>query len=204
MHRSGRLRAVLASASLVSISLMAAGPAAAAADKGPLGNYKHIVVIYEENHSFDNLYGLWGDVNGQHLAGLADADAAHRIQVAQNGTPYKCLKQLDVNLNTDAPGNTLSKLAQCNPETVTFPDASTTTYTSHFLNQPFNIDQYIPADATTCPRPNQEFSFPNVIRNGALQADVVTPASAWGRPSTCWRPAFPHRPYRLSKLWFSS
>jgi phospholipase C len=184
MHRSGRLRAVLASASLVSISLMAAGPAAAGADKGPLGSYKHIVVIYEENHSFDNLYGMWGDVNGQHLAGLAAADAAHTTQVAQNGTPYTCLKQLDVNLNTDAAGNTLSKLDQCNPETVTFPDASTTTYTSHFLNQPFNIDQYIPADATTCPRPNQEFSFANGIKNGALQADGVTPV---GLPGGCTR-----------------
>jgi acid phosphatase len=184
MHRSGRLRAVLASASLISISLMAAGPAAAGADKGPLGNYKHIVVIYEENHSFDNLYGLWGDVNGQHLVGLADADAAHKTQIAQNGTPYTCLKQLDVNLNTDAAGNTLSKLPQCNPETVTFPDASTTTYTSHFVNAPFNIDQYIPADATTCPRPNQEFSFPNGIMNGALQADGVTPV---GLPGGCTR-----------------
>ncbi|MEA2549420.1 MAG: hypothetical protein QOE42_2018 [Chloroflexota bacterium] len=184
MHRSGRLRAVLASASLISISLMAAGPTAAAADKGPLGNYKHIVVIYEENHSFDNLYGMWGDVNGQHLAGLAAADAAHTTQVAQTGTPYTCLKQLDVNLNTDAAGNALSKLAQCNPETVTFPDGSTTAYTSHFLNQPFNIDQYIPADATTCPRPNQEFSFTNGIKNGALQADGVTPV---GLPGGCTR-----------------
>jgi acid phosphatase len=182
-HRSGRLRAVLACVALVSISMMAAGPAVAAS-KGPLGNYKHVVVIYEENHSFDNLYGLWGDVNGQHLIGLADADPAHTTQVDQTGAPYTCLKQLDVNLNTDAAGNTLSKLAQCNPETVTFPDSSTTTYTSHFPNAPYNIDQYIPADATTCPRPNQEFNFGNGIMNGALQADGVTPV---GLPGGCTR-----------------
>ena len=54
----------------------------------PLGNFKHVVVIYEENHSFDNLYGLWGDVNGQHVIGLADADAAHTTQVAQTGNAY--------------------------------------------------------------------------------------------------------------------
>src|SRR4051794_33090278 len=75
-HRNGRLRAVLASAALASISVMAAGPVAAG-DKGPLGNYKHIVVIYEENHSFDNLYGHWGDVNGQHVIGSSDATAPH-------------------------------------------------------------------------------------------------------------------------------
>jgi phospholipase C len=191
MHGTGRLRAVLASASLVSISLMAAGPAVAA-DKGPLGIYKHIVVIYEENHSFDNLYGLWGDVNGQHPTGLADADAAHTTQIAENGSPYTCLKQLDVNLNTDFagsaspafPANTLSKQPACNPETVTFPDSTTTTYTSHFLNAPFNIDQYIPADATTCPRPNKEFSFGNGIVNGAIDPATGAP---YGLPGGCTR-----------------
>ena len=181
--RSGRLRAVLVSLALLSVSLLAAGPAVAA-DKGPLGNFKNIVVIYEENHSFDNLYGLWADVNGQNVVGLADADAAHTTQVAQTGVPYTCLKQLDVNLNTDAAGNTLSILPQCNPETVSFPDGTTTSYTSHFLNAPFNIDAYIPADATTCPRPNQEFSFPNGIKNGAVQADGTTPV---GLPGGCTR-----------------
>ena len=29
-----------------------------------LSKVKHIVVIYEENHSFDNLYGGWEGVNG--------------------------------------------------------------------------------------------------------------------------------------------
>src|SRR5262245_24568377 len=85
--------------------MTAAGPAAAAPSKGPLGIYKHLVVIYEENHSFDNLYGLWGDVNGQHLDGVADADAARTTQIAQNGDAYDCLKQLDVNLNTDFHGS---------------------------------------------------------------------------------------------------
>ena len=191
MHRSGRLRAVLASATLAAISLMAAGPVAAA-HKGPLGHFKHLVVIYEENHSFDNLYGLWGKVKGQQPIGLADADAAHTTQIAQNGAAYTCLKQLDVNLNTDFagsaspafPANTLSKQAACNPETVTFPDGTTTSYTSHFLNAPYNIDRYIPSDATTCPRPNQEFSFSNGIMNGA-----VNPATGqtYGTEGGCTR-----------------
>ena len=45
---------------------------------------KHIVVIYEENHSFDNLYGGWEGVNG-----LASADAAHTTQVNQAGAPLQ-------------------------------------------------------------------------------------------------------------------
>ena len=183
LHRTGRLRAVVVSLALLSMGLMATSPAAAA-PKGPLGNFKNVVVIYEENHSFDNLYGLWGNVNGQHVIGLPDADAAHTTQVAQNGATYTCLKQLDVNLNTDAAGSTLSKLPGCDPETVTFPDNSTTTYTSHFTNAPFNIDAYIPSNATTCPRPNQEFSFGNGIRNGATNTDGST-VGLPGKVSRC-------------------
>src|SRR3989454_2368702 len=98
-HRSRRLRATLVSLSLLSVSLMAAGPAAAA-HNGPLGNYKHLVVIYEENHSFDNLYGTWGTVGGRQVDGLAQATAQQRTQVAQDGTPFGCLLQDDVNLTS--------------------------------------------------------------------------------------------------------
>ena len=35
-----------------------------AADQKTLDKINHIVVIYEENHSFDNLYGGWEGVNG--------------------------------------------------------------------------------------------------------------------------------------------
>jgi acid phosphatase len=194
MHRSGRLRAVLASTALLSLTLLTAAPVAAKPDKGPLGNYKHLVVIYEENHSFDNLYGLWGDVGGQSLDGLPQADAAHTTQLDQNGAAYDCLKQLDVNLNTDfagttappanMPANTLSKLASCNPETVNLPNgAPPAVYTSHFTNAPYEFDQYIPADAKTCPRPNQEFTFGNGIRIGATNAN----GTDTGLPGGCTR-----------------
>src|SRR4051794_11701096 len=59
--------------------------------------FKHLVVIYEENHSFDNLYGGWGSVDGQHVDGLADAEQPNTTQVAQNGDAYGCLLQNDVN-----------------------------------------------------------------------------------------------------------
>ena len=65
------------------------------ADAKELQKINHIVVIYEENHSFDNLYGGWEGVNG-----LANADAAHTTQVNQAGNAYACLKQNDVNLTS--------------------------------------------------------------------------------------------------------
>jgi acid phosphatase len=101
-----------------------------------LSRIQHIVVIYEENHSFDNLYGSWEGVNG-----LSNAGAVHTRQVGQAGVPYNCLLQNDVNL-TSPP---LS--ADCTDTT------TGTTFTSHFTNAPFQIDTYLPPSARTCPQP---------------------------------------------------
>jgi len=113
-----------------------------------LARVKHIVVIYEENHSFDNLYGGWEGVNG-----LSNATAAQKTQVNQNGVPYTCLLQLDVNL-------------AALPQTCT--DSTTgSTFTSHFTNNPFTIDDFIKPTDTTCPpNPNAAFSAPNGFKNG--------------------------------------
>ena len=69
-------------------------PSTASASK-KLAKVNRIVVIYEENHSFDNLYGGWERVNG-----LDNADRAHTTQVDQDGAPYTCLPQNDVNLTS--------------------------------------------------------------------------------------------------------
>src|SRR3982074_642363 len=53
----------------------------------------HIVVIYQENHSFDNLYGGWEGVDG--LGGTPAAVPNH-AQTAPDGAPLPCLPQLDV------------------------------------------------------------------------------------------------------------
>jgi acid phosphatase len=129
---------IIVPAALVSLLALTAVPAAGSeSDRGgsQLGKINHIVVIYEENHSFDNLYGNWPGVNGR-----GDATAGTK-QVNQAGTPYRCLLQNDVNL-TSPP---LS--ATCKDTTVT------PTFTSHFKNAPFSIAAYIPASARTCPQP---------------------------------------------------
>jgi acid phosphatase len=105
-----------------------------------LAQIKHIVVIYEENHSFDNLYGGWEGVNG-----LQNADAAHTTQVDQNGTPFDCLKQVDVNLASPPLAGDCTDPAH--------------SITSHFKNTWFTIDDFIPASAKTCPSPQQAFDL---------------------------------------------
>lgn len=117
------------------------------------GGYQHLVVIYEENHSFDNLYGSWGDVNGSHVEGLTDSTAAQRTQRAQDGTPYGCLPQVDVNLTSPPLSNTCQDGAHGIPA-------------SHFLNDVFDIGAYIAPGDRTCPA--EGVSAPNgVVRDSA-------------------------------------
>jgi acid phosphatase len=147
-----RLAATLAAATAVAALGTTNAVAKPHGNADRLGQIRHFVVIYEENHSFDTLYGRWEGVNG-----LANADAAHTTQVAQDGTPYACLKQVDVNL-------TVAPLS---------PDCSSD---SHFANAPFGIDAFIPATAKTCPTPGQD--APNGVQDpnglpGGCTRDLV-------------------------------
>jgi acid phosphatase len=133
---------------LAALALLVA-PAAAAAHghRGVKHRVRHIVVIYEENHSFDNLYGGW-----EHVDGLRNATRAHSVQVNEAGERYQCLLQDDVNL-------ALPRLpADCTDTT------TGTAFDSHFPNAPFSIDDYIKPSDTTCPAPGQ--SAPNGVLNG--------------------------------------
>ena len=98
-----------------------------------LSSIDHVVVIYQENHSFDNLYGQWEGVEG-----LTDAGPWQTIQVSQSGSPFLCLKQNDPNLTSP-------------PLPASCFDPLNGGITSAFGNRPFNIDRYIPATAATCP-----------------------------------------------------
>ncbi len=89
----------------------------------PVNPINHIVVIYLENHSFDNLYGQFPGANGIANAG----DTA--IQVDKDGKPYATLPQ---------PISTNLKPAGPDPR---FP--------ANLPNKPFNIDQYVPLDQKT-------------------------------------------------------
>ena len=161
LHQRGlqmlrRLGALLAGTTLAAWPL--ASNAAGGTDA--FGDVQHIVVIYEENHSFDNLYGGWEGVNG-----LSSATAAQTLQVSQGGKTYGCLLQNDVNLASP-------------PRPVTCTDSTSTskTISSNFTNAPFTIDNFIPSTATTCPAPGM--FAPHGVLNGAGQlggctADIV-------------------------------
>jgi phospholipase C len=65
-----------------------------------IGRLEHLVIIYLENHSFDNLYGSYPDAEG------LDSDAAKILQIdPTTHEPYELLPQADPNVPTDL-GNT--------------------------------------------------------------------------------------------------
>ncbi len=134
--------------------------------KPTVAGFKHLVVIYEENHSFDNLYGSWGSVGGEPVTGLSSAAQINTTQVAQNGDAYGCLLQNDVNLTSPAPLAT------------TCVDSAHGVPASTFTNDPFTIDNYIAATARTCP-PEGVFAANGVLKNsdgsvaGGCTRDIV-------------------------------
>ncbi|MFF1610682.1 acid phosphatase [Amycolatopsis sp. NPDC058278] len=126
--------------------LASAGTAAAHPDHGAHGRgIDHIVVIYEENHSFDNLFGGWEGVDGLRRA-------HPQTQVAPDGRALPCLPQNDVNLTSP-------------PLPVTCTGTiGTTPVSSAFTNRPFEIDRYIQPSDTTCPAPG--VFLPNGVPEG--------------------------------------
>jgi acid phosphatase len=136
---SGALAVVCTSAGLLAGATGGSAATPASHSPGLPGGYKHLVVIYEENHSFDNLYGDWGKVGREHVDGIRDASTRQQTQVDQHGNAFGCLPQNDVNL-TSPP----------QPSSCQDPGHG---ITSDFVNKPFSIDDYIgPADKT-CPAP---------------------------------------------------
>ena len=99
-------------------------------DGNAASKVKHIVVIYEENHSFDNLYGSWEGVNGR-----AERARPRRSRSARLGVPFTCLLQNDVNFTVPPLSSPLC-------------DA-----TDKFANAPFDIGSVLPPTAQTCPQP---------------------------------------------------
>src|SRR5271167_3876622 len=88
----------------------------------PLSQIQHIVVIYQENWSFDSLYGKFPGANGIANAGN------NVIQLDKQGQPYATLPQaLNTNLKPAQPDNR-------------FPN--------DLPVQPFDINQYVPATMT--------------------------------------------------------
>ena len=104
------------------VALVSATTPAQAAPKA-LDKIEHIIVIYTENRSFDNLYGLFPGADG-----IANAGAA-ATQVDDSGKPFVTLPRV---MDTSA------KPAKPDPR---FP--------ANLPNKPFDIAPYVAIDQKT-------------------------------------------------------
>jgi phospholipase C len=105
---------------LVAAAIMLTPDAPPAAGAAGLEQIDYLIVIYLENHSFDNLYGLFPGAEG--LSGARDAPP----QTDLNNVPYATLPQ-PVDTNRRPPG----------------PDPR---FPANLPNRPFDISQYAPPD----------------------------------------------------------
>src|ERR671938_733459 len=109
-------------AAFVSVVLGISAAAAQTPD-AKLANIGHIVIIFEENRSFDNMFGLFPGANGLEAA----RDSAP--QVDRDGRPYEFLPPvMNSNLN---------------------PPAIDTRFPAQLPNAPFPIDKYVPRNVAT-------------------------------------------------------
>ncbi len=118
-------RRLLIGAFLVLVALGAVPPPCAAAQ---LSDVEHIIVIYLENHSFDNLFGFFPNADGIAAAG------ATKIQVDPDGRPYTFLPPVQRLVK----GQDGGKVSAVDPR---FPDT--------LPNQPFSIEAFVPIGEAT-------------------------------------------------------
>jgi phospholipase C len=74
-------RVGIISAAGVLLAACAGSPSAPVTSSAPLARIQNIVVIYAENHSFDNMYGMFPGANG-----IANATAAQKTQLDFDGS----------------------------------------------------------------------------------------------------------------------
>ena len=123
---SARLTAISVGMLVATMSLHT-GTAEAAPASSSIKDVKHFVVIYMENHSFDNRFGSWEGVNGR--------IGTYIKQVNQSGNDFQCLPQY-------SGYSDLFNVSQTCTDTVNG-------FTSGFQNAAFNLADYQKTDK--CP-----------------------------------------------------
>ncbi len=139
---------------LPALLLAVSGPGSSAAPAG-LDRVRHIVVLYLENRSFDNLYGLFPSAEGlQNLDRIAP-------QVDEHGEPYKTLpRALDSTLRTP-------DLKEDDPSPVD------PRIPANLPNHPFRIDSFVPLDARSGDLVHRFLTEQRQIHGGKMDRFIV-------------------------------
>lgn len=108
---------------------------------------QHIVVIYLENHSFDNLYGLFPGADG-----IAHAPSNTFQQVDTQGTPYLTLPRV--------------------LDTRSYPPIPDERFPAHLPNRPFDIGRYVPIHKPTGDLVHRFYQHQEQINKGQMNQFV--------------------------------
>src|SRR5712692_4465246 len=154
LKRQGRIEWRVAAVLLSALLLVVSGPDSPAAPAG-LDRVQHIVVLYLENRSFDNLYGLFPGAEGlQNLDRIAP-------QVDEHGEPYKTLpRALDSTLRTP-------DLKEDDPSPVD------PRIPANLPNHPFRIDSFVPLDARSGDLVHRFLTERRQIHGGKMDRFIV-------------------------------
>jgi len=142
----------------------------------------HLLIIYLENHTFDNLFGLFPGANGINAPGAAVP------QVDRDGKPYEWLPQ--------------PKIAY------PYPPKLDARFPKQLPNRPFPINRYIPLEQIV-EMPVHRF-YPNILQiNGGRNDKFVSWGDSGALPmgyfDTTKLPLYPYaREFVLADNWFTS
>ena len=96
---------ILTALALISALLLTSlGPRVASAQERGIDKINHVIILYLENHTVDNLYSLLPGVNGVNSPGGAV------IQVDRDGKPYETLPPVLVSLEYAGLGKPIDTL----------------------------------------------------------------------------------------------
>jgi len=158
---------------LLTLLLLSSSAATAQPDDVPI---EHIIVFYQENHTFDNLYGQFPGANG------LDRPGARVQQVNKEGKPYRTLPQP---LNHGSPDKR-------------FPD--------DLPNAPFLINRYVPLDQLTGDPVHGFYQYKLQMNNGKMNKNVAWTNQGgltMGHYETKKLPLYPYaRSYTLADNYF--
>ena len=173
----------MAGSLVLAILLFSSGAAAVEPEETPID---HIIVIYQENHTFDNLYGNFPGANG------LNASDGRVKQVNKEGEPYKTLPQP---LNDGSPGVSSR------------PPGPDQRFPDDLPNEPFPINRYAPLDQLVA-APVHRFYQHQLQMNGGKMNRFVAWTNAGGLTmgynDTKKLPLYPYaRSYTLADNFFS-
>lgn len=166
-------------------------PTGAHAQEG-IEKIDHVIILFLENHTVDNLYSLLPGVNGVQSPG------GQVVQVDQKDVPYETLPPVKVSLKYDGFGRPID----------TLPGLPDPRFPKDLPNKPFMIDDYVPNNVLVN-TPVHRFYEHQLQMNGGNMDKYVAWTDSGGQPmgyyDTTKLPLFPYaRDYAFADNFFTA